>query len=120
MKNWSYNIGELFQGLVLSLLLLWSVLANRLKNSYSKTSNNRPSKKRTTSLQRTAHLPPIDFSIEYITFTNLREADTSQLRTTDTDQASLVPRPSRALVFDRLQYAKTEPEGARPGEMYIL
>ena len=28
---------------------------------YSKTSNNGPSEKRTTSLQRTAHLPPIDF-----------------------------------------------------------
>ena len=28
---------------------------------YSKTSNNGPSEKRTTSVQRTAHLPPIDF-----------------------------------------------------------
>ena len=33
---------------------------------YSKTSNNGPSEKRTTSLQRTAHLPPIDFTIELI------------------------------------------------------
>ena len=35
---------------------------------YSKTSNNGPSEKRTTSLQRTAHLPPIDFTIELINF----------------------------------------------------
>ena len=34
--------------------------------SYSKTSNNGPSEKRTTSVQRTAHLPPIDFTIELI------------------------------------------------------
>ena len=33
---------------------------------YSKTSNNGPSEKRTTSVQRTAHLPPIDFTIELI------------------------------------------------------
>ena len=35
---------------------------------YSKTSNNGPSEKRTTSLQRTAYLPPIDFTIELIHF----------------------------------------------------
>ena len=39
---------------------------NRLFGVYSKTSNNGPSEKRTTSLQRTAHLPPIDFTIELI------------------------------------------------------
>ena len=33
---------------------------------YSKTSNNGPSEKWTTSVQRTAHLPPIDFTIELI------------------------------------------------------
>ena len=33
---------------------------------YSKTSNNGPSEKRSTSLQGTAHLPPIDFTIELI------------------------------------------------------
>ena len=33
---------------------------------YSKTSNNGPSEKWTTSLQRTAHLPLIDFTIELI------------------------------------------------------
>ena len=37
-------------------------------HKYSKTSNNGPSEKRTTSLQRTAHLPPIDFTIELIRF----------------------------------------------------
>ena len=31
---------------------------------YSKTSNNGLSEKRTTSVQRTAHMPPIDFTIE--------------------------------------------------------
>ena len=31
---------------------------------YSKTSNNRPSEERTTSLQQTDHLPPFDFTIE--------------------------------------------------------
>ena len=51
---------------------------------YSKTSNSDPSEKRTTSLQGTNLLPPIDFTIEYIL--NLWEADTSQLRTTDTDE----------------------------------
>ena len=39
-------------------------------DSYSacavKTSNDGPSEERTTSLQRTAHLPPIDFTIELI------------------------------------------------------
>ena len=35
---------------------------------YSKTSNNGPSEKRTTSLQQTAHLPPIDSTIELIHF----------------------------------------------------
>ena len=35
---------------------------------YSKTSNNGPSEKRTTSVQRTTHLPPIDFTIELIHF----------------------------------------------------
>ena len=34
----------------------------------SKTPNNGPSEKRTSSLQRTAHLPPIDFTIEVIHF----------------------------------------------------
>ena len=68
-----------------NLFLGWSLTQRASELAYSKTSNNGPSEKRTTSLQRTAHLPPIDFSIEYIT--NLREADTSQLRTTDTDQA---------------------------------
>ena len=33
---------------------------------YSKTSNNGPSEKRTTSVQRTTHLSPIDFTIELI------------------------------------------------------
>ena len=54
---------------------------------YSKTSNSGPSEKRTTSIQRTAHLPQIDFTIEYIS--NLQEADTSQYQTTDTDQAPM-------------------------------
>ena len=39
-----------------------------LSGEYSKTSNNGPSEKRTTSLQRTAHLPMIDFTIELIHF----------------------------------------------------
>ena len=37
-----------------------------VKATYSKTSNNGHSEKRTTSLQRTAHLPLIDFTIELI------------------------------------------------------
>ena len=43
------------------------------------------SEKRTTSVQRTDNLPPIniDFTIEYIS--KFREVDTSQLLTTDTD-----------------------------------
>ena len=52
---------------------------------YSKTSNNGPSEKWTTSVQQTDHLPPIDFTIELIIL-NLREADTSQLWTTDTNE----------------------------------
>ena len=35
---------------------------------YSKTSNNGPSEKRTTSVQRTDQMPPIDASIEIIHF----------------------------------------------------
>ena len=35
---------------------------------YSKTSNSEPSKKQTTSVQRTAHLAPTDFTIELIHF----------------------------------------------------
>ena len=35
---------------------------------YSKTTNNGPSEKWTTSVQRTAHLLPIDFTIELIDF----------------------------------------------------
>ena len=54
---------------------------------YSKTSNNGPSEKWATSVQRTAHLPPI--AIELMHISNLQEADTSQLRTTDTDQSPM-------------------------------
>ena len=43
-------------------------LYSNLLYVYSKTSNNGPYEKRTTSLQRTAHLPPIDFTIELIHF----------------------------------------------------
>ena len=39
---------------------------------YSKTSNGGPSEKRTTSVQRTTHLPPIDFTIELIHYDPLR------------------------------------------------
>ena len=35
-------------------------------NNYSETSNNRPSEKRTTAVQRTTHLLPIDFTIKLI------------------------------------------------------
>ena len=52
---------------------------------YSKTSDNRPFEKWTTSRQQTDHLPLNDFTIELAhSFSNLREADTSQLQTTDT------------------------------------
>ena len=47
---------------------LVSGVGHHTKNDYSKTSNNGPSEKRTSSLQRTAHLPPIDFTIELIHF----------------------------------------------------
>ena len=52
---------------------------------YSKTSNNGPSEKRTNSIQRTKLMPPIDFPID----TEPLRADTSQLRTTDTDRIYL-------------------------------
>ena len=45
----------------------WSCLPSRW-GIYSKTSNNGPSEKRTTSVQQTPHLPPIDFAIELIHF----------------------------------------------------
>ena len=48
-------------------------------NMYSKTSNNGPSGKRTTFLQRTAHLPPIDFTIELIHFEPPRSGHLSTL-----------------------------------------
>ena len=48
----------------------WKNSSKRLLNinHYSQTSNNGPSEKWTTSVQRTAHLPPIDFTIELIHF----------------------------------------------------
>ena len=39
-----------------------------LSTEYSKTSTKGPSKKQTTSLQRMAHLPQLDFTIELIHF----------------------------------------------------
>ena len=55
------------------LLSLWSQTSYQGQmRCYSKTSNNRPSEKRTTSVQRTAHLPPIDFAIELIHFESPR------------------------------------------------
>ena len=39
------------------------------------------------------------------------ESLVSFLRKHDVIKISLVPRPSPAPVFDRFQYAKTEPEG---------
>ena len=45
-----------------------TLLMNNGALEYSKTSNSGPSEKRTTSVQRTAHLPPIDFTIELIHF----------------------------------------------------
>ena len=51
-------------------------LACRLQ--YSKASNNGPSEKRTTS-QRTAHLPPIDFTIELIHYEPPRSGHLSTL-----------------------------------------
>ena len=46
----------------------WQTIGSKLEEVndlvYSKTSNNGPSsEKRTTSVQRTVHLPPIDFAI---------------------------------------------------------
>ena len=59
-----------------------------ITSNYSKNlSNNGPSEKQTTSVQRTAHLPPIDLTIELIYISNPQEADTSQLQITDTDQS---------------------------------
>ena len=46
---------------------------------YSKTSNNGPSEKRTTPLQQTAHLPPIDFTIELIHYEPPRSGHLSTL-----------------------------------------
>ena len=53
------------QGVFKLSLQLATVAAYR-QNKYSKTSNNGPSEKRTTSVQQMAHLPPIDFTIELI------------------------------------------------------
>ena len=75
-------------------------------HDYSKTSNNGASEKRTTSVQRTAHLPPIDFTID---ITNLRKADTSQLRTTDTNQPPMYLS----------QYKITSENGHKDRELYI-
>ena len=47
--------------------------------NYSKTSNNGPSEKQTTSVQRTAHLPLIDFTIELIHFEPPRSGHLSTL-----------------------------------------
>ena len=52
------------------------------RRAYSKTSNNGPSEKRTTSVRRKAHLPPIDFTLELIHYKPPRSGHLS----TDTDQ----------------------------------
>ena len=71
--------------------------------TYSKTSNNGPSEKRTTSVQRTVHLPPIDFSIELNTFR------TSEKRTPlNSDQRTLIS-PQRILANTKLP-PKTDSE----------
>ena len=46
----------------------WVVNHTAIDKVYSKTSNNGPSEKQTTSLQRTVHLHPIYFTIELIHF----------------------------------------------------
>ena len=57
---------------------------------YSKTSNNGPSEKRTTSVQRTAHLPPID------TFR------TSEKRTPLNSEQRTLTSPQRTLANTKL------------------
>ena len=54
------------QSSILHLPMYSNYCCHKLEMVYSKTSNSGPSEKRTTSLQRTAHLPPIDFIIELI------------------------------------------------------
>ena len=44
----------------------WEALQYPLAELYSKTSNKGHCEKRTTSLEQTVHLPPIDFTIELI------------------------------------------------------
>ena len=61
---------------------------------YSKTFNNGPSEKRTTSLQRTAHLTPIDFTID--TFR------TSEKRTPLNSEQQTLIRPQRTLANTKL------------------
>ena len=47
-------------------MVMQSTHASGTLVSYSKTSNNGPSEKRTTSVQQTDHLPLIDFAIELL------------------------------------------------------
>ena len=59
---------------------------------YSKTSNNGPSEKRTTSLQRTAYLLPIDFTIDTFRTSEKRTPLNSEQRTHD-QALTYVPWP---------------------------
>ena len=96
------------------ILLHGSMLNGQGQKKYSKTSNNGPSEKRTTSLQWTAHFPPIDFTTE-LYISNLREANTSQLRTMDTDQAPDVPWPIQNYLRKRtVKLYPHNPDGCRP------
>ena len=64
---------------------------------YSKTSNNGPSEERTTSVQRTAHLPPIDFTIELI-----YKFRTSEKRTPLNSEQRTLISPQRTLANTKL------------------
>ena len=63
--------------------------------NYSKTSNNGPSEKWTTSVQRTANLPLIDFTIELIHFE-------SEKRTPLNSEQRTLIRPRRTLTNTKL------------------
>ena len=74
--NFHYIVAQLIGGLVphntvvifTKAVIKISLSLTTYLDNYSKTSNNGPSEKRTTSVQQTTRLPPIDFTIEILHF----------------------------------------------------
>ena len=71
---------------------------------YSKTSNNGPSEKRTTSVQRTAHLPPINFTMHR---TNTLRTSEKRTPLNSTQRTLISPQSTLANTSENGQWSYT-------------